>query len=206
MDEIMERSAQEGETLGWFDWILPKRKPKPKPKSVSSQYAALQREIKTMLANLHKKKARLRQLRSRMKTASRRTTSRSQRAQHAASAAQVMRDTTARFRARVQQQVARSRLTTAERRELARRMRWGWAQRPGAPDMPGEAAAKIRSYAKYKRDLQKKITARLIRERNMGWAKRPGAPDMPGEAAAKMRKAGVLGDDTLEMLDEEIIF
>ena len=95
-------------------------------------------------------------------------------------------------------------LSAAERKELLRRMRMGWAQRPGAPDMPGEASAMIASLSKYKYDLAVRIRNRLVAERRMGWAKRPGAPDMPGEAAAMFKKYGVtLGPERLA-IDEEL--
>lgn len=212
MDEIMERFALEGETLGFFSWITGKGW--SKPSSTSAQYAALRSEINALIAQVNQKKAQLRQIHTQMKTTSYRrpTTSSSKqsvfdkaRAQQAAARALIERAAQRRQRASAKK-VVKSRLTSAERAEYNRRMRWGWAQRPGAPDMPGERAAKMRSYAGYKRDLSGRVYDIIIRKRRQGWAGRPGAPDRPGEAAAKMRRAGVyLGDDITETLDEELL-
>jgi hypothetical protein len=96
-------------------------------------------------------------------------------------------------------------LTAAERKELNRRMRWGWAQRPGAPDKPGEAEAMRASLSRYKYNLATRIKKRLIAERRMGWAKRPGAPDMPGEAEAMFKKYGVTLGSGSPRIDDELI-
>lgn len=222
MDEIMERFALEGETLGFFSWITGKGWSKPASTSISAQYHALNNEINALIAKINQKKAKLRQVKARMKTtAYRRPTSRQpfvgvQKPTGRRSGADTLRRNreaiarilaarTARARA-ARTPTAGGRLTRAERAEYNKRMRWGWAQRPGAPDRPGEAAAKRRSYAGYKRDLGRRVMNIIIRKRRQGWARRPGAPDRPGEAAAKMRRAGVyLGDDTLEQLDEELL-
>jgi len=211
MDEIMERATLEGEILGWFDWLKPKRK------SISTQYGDLRREINALIAKVNQKRARLQQLQGQMRTTAPWASKVSTAAKQAAArkrllasvaarvAAQKRKVSVARKKRLLKPQRSKQALTQVEVKELRRRMRWGWAQRPGAPDMPGEGAAKRRSYAQYQRNLEAKIRARLISERRMGWARRPGAPDMPGEAAAKMRRAGVLGDNTLEVIDDELL-
>lgn len=214
MDNIMERFALEGETLGFFSWITGKGW--SKPTSVSAQYASLRNEINALIAKVNQKKARLQQLRGQMKTTAYRRPTPVYATRAGARAGSpiarireqiLARQAAARRRVSVgAKKVVKSGLTPAERAEYNKRMRWGWAQRPGAPDMPGERAAKQRSYAAYKRDLSGRVYDIIIRRRRQGWAGRPGAPDRPGEAAAKMRRAGVyLGDDTLEQLDEELL-
>ena len=163
-----------GDTLGFWDWLL-HRKKKP---NASERYIKAKKRYLALRKELHDAWLELQRSKMALKTRG-----------HAVNRRPYRRRTTRTRPRRVETHI----LTPKEQRELSRRMRWGWAQRPGAPDMPGEAAAKRASMARYRSDLRKRIITDIIRKRHMGRARRPGAPDMPGEAAEVMRRAGVPG-------------
>ena len=144
-DDMMSRVEDMGtpvDTLGFWDWLL-HRKPKPKATTNIERYNAARRKYARLLTQLRQVRAEMNALRSRM------------------GGMEPIR----RFAHRATVAATSQGLTPGEIAELNRRMKWGWAQRPGAPDMPGEAAAKRANYSKYRADLAKRIRADIIRRR-----------------------------------------
>ena len=144
-DDMMSRVGDmgtPGDTLGFWDWIL-HRKPKPKASTNKERYYAARRKYMSLLTQLRQVRAEMNAIRSGM------------------SRMAPLR----RVAQRATRSVQSHGLTSGERAELNRRIKWGWAQRPGAPDMPGEAAAKRANYSKYRADLAKRIRADIIRKR-----------------------------------------
>lgn len=209
-DEL--ESAMEDDMLGWnpfgmISWLW-----KRKPKTATNQLAELRRKRSLLYQQyvaLHRhiaaKKALYNRYIGRLKVRARAVRARA--VETPAPVVTVTRRKPAPFQppAAAPIEAVMTGLTAAEQKELRRRMRWGWAQRPGAPDKPGEAEAMRASLSTYKYNLATRIRKRLIAERRMGWAKRPGAPDMPGEAEAMFKKYGVTLSSGSLRIDEELL-
>jgi len=145
-------------TLGWLDWIF-----KPKKKSKTAQLEELHAARRNLFVEFNALDGRIRQKRlhydrlyklykQRKPTSVAAKTYDAMKVKMARTAAiaKAAAARTAAYRAPIVMAppvtAAMSGLTASEQTELLRRMRMGWAQRPGAPDMPGEAAAMFKKY------------------------------------------------------------